>query len=164
VGLSLGGWAAMKFAAAAPERVERLVLLAPGGVAAARKSFLVRALLCAPFGAWGRRQVTKAVFAPQHVPQRLDGALSFLPKTYKPRRNTLPLLSNDELRAVSAPALLIAGVHDALLDMPATAARLRRLMPNVETELDPSLGHAVFGKGEPVVEFLAGLPAATTPR
>ena len=53
VGLSLGGWLGLKFAAAHPQRAARLALLAPGGVAPARKGFIARAALYRALGKWG---------------------------------------------------------------------------------------------------------------
>ncbi len=50
LGVSQGGWTALKFAVRWPERVEKLALLAPGGVVSDRASFL-RAL-CYKF-CWG---------------------------------------------------------------------------------------------------------------
>jgi len=43
IGNSLGGWMALKFATAYPERVSRLVLLASAGLAPIRPRFLLEA-------------------------------------------------------------------------------------------------------------------------
>jgi len=42
VGLSLGGWIAMRFAAAQASRVDRLVVISPGGIVPVRKTFIER--------------------------------------------------------------------------------------------------------------------------
>jgi pimeloyl-ACP methyl ester carboxylesterase len=44
IGLSQGGWTALKFAVYKPERVEKLVLLSPGGIVPDRLSFILRAV------------------------------------------------------------------------------------------------------------------------
>lgn len=45
VGMSYGGWLAMKFAVAAPERLSKLVLLSPGGFLPMVRQFSVRGML-----------------------------------------------------------------------------------------------------------------------
>ncbi|MAU11607.1 MAG: hypothetical protein CL607_17415 [Anaerolineaceae bacterium] len=44
LGISQGGWTALKFATYQPERVSQLVLLCPGGVMTTRSSFLFKAI------------------------------------------------------------------------------------------------------------------------
>ena len=53
LGVSQGGWTALKFATGQPERVRQLVLLCPGGVVATRASFLLKAIPLAFMGKWG---------------------------------------------------------------------------------------------------------------
>lgn len=45
LGLSFGGWIAAKYAAARPEKVSRIVLLAPGGIAPARTGTILKTVL-----------------------------------------------------------------------------------------------------------------------
>ena len=45
LGLSQGGWIAIKFAVCDPERVDKLVLLAPGGIVPTKVSFILAAIL-----------------------------------------------------------------------------------------------------------------------
>ena len=49
VGMSFGGWIALQYAAAAPERIQRLVLLSPGGFLPMVKQFVLRGMLLAFF-------------------------------------------------------------------------------------------------------------------
>ena len=52
-GMSLGGWAALRYASRRPGRVERMALLCPSGAAPARTSFLLKSLLLIPRGRKG---------------------------------------------------------------------------------------------------------------
>ena len=154
-GLSLGGWAGLKFAAAYAARVERLAVLAPGGVAPARQSFTDEADVALAQGEDGIRAMAAAVFAPQPPPPGVAEAFVFMHSIYKARRDDLPILTDDELRAIAAPTLLIGGAQDAVLDMAATEARMRLLVPRFASAIDPEGGHALIGRAEQVVAFLS---------
>ena len=57
VGVSLGGALALDYAARRPQRVDRLVLLAPSGIGRQRNGFLVKAILLQLLGDRGRRRL-----------------------------------------------------------------------------------------------------------
>ena len=159
-GLSLGGWLALRFGAAHPSRVDRLAVLAPGGVAPARKKFLITAAVFQLLGRRGIERITRLVFSPQPPPPGVAEGFAFMLKHYRARRDSLPVISDEELSRISAPTLVLGGAKDALLDMPATCARLGSLVPNATIHLDPAGGHAILGEGARVVEFLAAPPTA----
>jgi pimeloyl-ACP methyl ester carboxylesterase len=161
-GLSLGGWVGLKFAAAHPQRAARLALLAPGGVAPARKGFTAKAALYRPLGKWGIERVTNLVFAPHQAPPGTAEGFAFMLRHYKARRDTLPLITDEELSRVAMPVFLLGGGRDGLLDMAKTHARLARLLPDYNSVVDPNAGHALIGKGGALMEFLRpGLPVTT---
>ena len=64
MGLSLGGWLALDYAARRPGRVERLALSCPTGIGRQKKGFLLKALLLNPLGRWGRRKTVAGCSAP----------------------------------------------------------------------------------------------------
>lgn len=155
-GLSLGGWVALRFAAAHPARVRALAVLAPGGVVAARESFTgaVDETLASEEG---MRKMAEAIFFPQPVPPGVAEMFVLMQSIYRTRRDDLPVIPEAELRAVTAPVLLLGGLQDALLDMKATEARLRHLLPRFSAELDPEAGHALIGQATKVCDFLLAL-------
>lgn len=153
-GLSLGGWVALKFAAAHPARVQRMALLAPGGVAPARESFEAAADFEIGRGEAGIRRLVSALFAPHVPPPGVAEAFVWMHSIYKTRRDILPVLTDEELNRIAVPVLLLAGAQDAVLDIPATDARLRRHLASFESEIDPQGGHAFLGKGAELVDFL----------
>ena len=154
-GLSLGGWAALKFAAHAPGRVERIVLIAPGGVVQAKLEFVLKSVVYLRFGTWGSRRITEMVFGPQPAPRGAAEGFAFMLEHYRARRDNLPPLSDEELRRVAMPVLLIGGEQDALLNMRGTRERLARLLPDFRAHIIPDAGHAVLGVAGEAVAFLA---------
>jgi pimeloyl-ACP methyl ester carboxylesterase len=73
---------------------------------------------------------------------------------YVARRDNLPSLSDAELRAIERPMLVVGGDHDQIVDVPGTMARLRGLVPGVETQLIPGGGHAQLRTANRVIPFL----------
>jgi pimeloyl-ACP methyl ester carboxylesterase len=53
------------------------------------------------------------------------------------------VLTDDQLRALSAPVLLLLGARSSLHDPAAVRARAGALMPNAHSEIVPGAGHAL---------------------
>lgn len=156
LGISQGGWTALKFATAQPERVTRLVLLCPGGVVPDRRSFLPRAVGLMLLGRWGLRRMTRLLFGEQPAPDGVEEILVTVSSHFKPRIGVLPVFSDDELRRLTMPVYLVGGDRDIIRDTTRIAARLRALLPDVAVTIVPGAGHAVIGVSERVLDFLAG--------
>jgi pimeloyl-ACP methyl ester carboxylesterase len=154
LGCSLGSWMALKFATAHPERVEKLVLECPSGVAPAKLSFLFKALPLSLLGEWGRKRVNRLVYGNQPIPEEAEAFGLLIMKHFQPRLNPIPIFSDDELRRLSMPTLLLAGEQDVLLPSAKTSARLRQLLPHLEARVFPEVGHAVLGVTAKIMEFL----------
>jgi pimeloyl-ACP methyl ester carboxylesterase len=151
VGQSYGGWLALNFAIAAPERVQRLVLLSPGGgfIRMARQ-FSLRGMPMV----WFPTRFTVNSFMrwlgftdrPGDTDARAVLELMYLGlKYFRMPPETLRVLPalffDDQLRAMRVPTLLLIGDHEVICD-PATAlARARRLFPDVQGELVPRSSH-----------------------
>ncbi|BCB83759.1 alpha/beta fold hydrolase [Phytohabitans suffuscus] len=157
-GESLGGWVAVKFAAAHPGRVERLVLNTPGGTMATPEVMeRIRALSQAAADdpsderirarlEWlmaDRRSVTdelvairQGIYARPGFAESMRHILCLQDPDVR-RRN---LITDDELAAITAPALVIwtsddpSGPAKAGLDM-------ARLLPAGEFQLIEQAGH-----------------------
>jgi pimeloyl-ACP methyl ester carboxylesterase len=153
-GVSQGGWLALKFGVEAPERVERLALVAPGGVVPDRRAFVLRAMLYARLRAWGARQITRMIYAPRQPPPGAAEAVAFMLRHFSARMDVPSLFSDEELRRISAPALLVGGEGDRLRDVAAIERRLSRLLPQLQSRLLPETGHAVSPTAEHTLAFL----------
>jgi pimeloyl-ACP methyl ester carboxylesterase len=155
IGLSQGGWTALKFAITHPERVEKLVLMTPGGITFDRVSFALRAIPLSFFGPWGIERINRMVFSPLPVPAEVNEAITVIMDNFKPRIGVLPIFSDEELRRLTMPTLLLMGQEDALRDSRKVAERMRTLVPTLTATIIPWAGHALYNTTGDVMPFLA---------
>jgi pimeloyl-ACP methyl ester carboxylesterase len=157
LGLSQGGWTALQLATRRPERVEKLVLLTPGGIVPDKVSFVFQALPLMLLGRWGIKRLTKLLFAEQPVPVEVEASMINTFLGFKPRLGVLPIVSDDALRALDMPVLAVIGMNDALRDGEKIMSRLSTLVPHVESVLVPGAGHALVNTHLQTMPFLTQL-------
>jgi pimeloyl-ACP methyl ester carboxylesterase len=155
IGLSQGGWTALKFATSRPERVDKLVLLTPGGITPDRISFALRAITLSLLGRWGRERITRMVFAPLPIPAEVNEAITTIMTHFKSRLGVLPIFSDEELRRLTMPTLLLMGQEDALRDAEKIAERMRKLVPQLTAMIIPQAGHVLYNTTSHIVPVLA---------
>jgi pimeloyl-ACP methyl ester carboxylesterase len=148
VGMSFGGWLALTYTVAAPNHVQRLVLLSPGGFLPIAKQFSLRGMLMMFFPT--RFTVNAfmrwAGFNPGEPGARRVCRLMYLGmKHFRMPRETLRIvaspLSDDELQKMHVPVLLLMGDHEVIYAPETALARARRLIPNFEGDLVPRSSH-----------------------
>jgi pimeloyl-ACP methyl ester carboxylesterase len=155
VGMSYGGWIAALYALRFPERVRRVVLLAPGGTVLRFSSwFYVRVMYHAlrlpgsqgdafqrtlrwifsdmvASGEAGRAYVEEEVAAVLK-----SGRLFALPRLVWPT-----VLDDAAWRRWSVPALFLVGEHEKIYPPRAALRRLARVAPGIRAEIVPGAGH-----------------------
>ncbi|WP_325049497.1 alpha/beta fold hydrolase [Saccharopolyspora rhizosphaerae] len=151
VGGSLGAWVALDLAVRRPDRVGRLVLLAPAGVGRQTYGWILPVVLLRLLGPWGRRRSVAAV-AGLADEQFLDH-LAATHRAFRPRTERLPVFTDAQLAGLSMPVLAIAGERDAMFDTAETARRLGEV-PGAEVRVLAGVGHSVLGQAAVVEEFL----------
>ncbi|WP_214408213.1 alpha/beta fold hydrolase [Pseudonocardia lacus] len=148
LGLSFGGWSAVNLAVHRPDLVASLALLDPAST----------------FGRIGAKVVLFSLGATLPLPRRLkraslrwiaggvdadDFAVGRMISTgMREYRRALPFPAyptDAQLRAVSAPALVVIAGRSIIHD-PAKAAARARLVPNATVELWPDASHALNGE------------------
>ncbi len=162
-GISLGGWIALGFAMAAPERVEKLVLLSPAAsLQPLTKQFFVRAILSGivrtrrmmnSFFKWMDLEATPGDEAAERLLDLiwLGGTHFRIPPEV--RRVMPTVYTDDELRAIAMPVLLLIGEDEVIYDPAKALQRARRLVPHLEGALVPESGHGMsFTKAQAVDE------------
>jgi pimeloyl-ACP methyl ester carboxylesterase len=161
VGYSYGGWIAMNQAIRAPGRVASMTLLDPAGLTKLDARFW-----------WWLSVSGLASLSPMPLRRRLARWLD-LPGLLEPELMTLmwagtrgyhaepkfpAILTDDDLRAITVPVLLITGARSALL-APAEARARGSLMPHAEVAIVPgSHGgfHRIGELNDRIAAFIAG--------
>jgi pimeloyl-ACP methyl ester carboxylesterase len=161
VGVSLGGWVALAFATAEPDRVNRLVLISTSGIGRTKTSFVFKTLALMLLGKWGRRKALALAVGPTRAKPDASaievGRLAALIGAHvNYRRERLPIFSDGALRRLTMPVLAVAGGQDALLDSDDTVRRLEALAAQATIRLLPDVGHVISGEAHVIASFLSG--------
>lgn len=169
VGNSYGGAAALRMAMDAPDTVDRLVLLAPGGIGTTRAlpTAGLRALL-AYYGGDGPSREKLATFMREYLVHdartitdemidnryraSLDPEVVANPPLRRPSGRSAPrtllrmdLTRDPRLRRITQPTLVIWGAEDRV-NRPSGAYMLARRIPNCDVYLPAATGHWVQGE------------------
>jgi pimeloyl-ACP methyl ester carboxylesterase len=146
VGMSFGGWLALNYAVAAPQRVQKLVLLSPGGLLPMVRQFSIRGSLMV---ALPTRLTVNSFFRwlgfrdPAYA-NTLDLMYLGLKHFQMPIETVrvLPaVVSDEQLCTMAVPTLLLIGEDEVISDPARALERARWLIPDFEGELVPGCRH-----------------------
>lgn len=146
VGMSFGGWLALNYAVAVPQRVRKLVLLSPGGLLPMVRQFSVRGMVMV---ALPTRLTVHSFFrwlgftdrAYANMIELIYLGLKHFRMPLETARIGPAVVSDEALRTLPVPTLLLIGDHEVISD-PATALeRARRLIPDFRGELVAGTRH-----------------------
>ena len=172
VAASRGAWVATHYATAFPERVERLALVCPVGIATGLSfSFLVRGLTT--IGVRPTEQRVWAFLDAMVMPstrsslrqepwrpimqQFVNGIVGFKAPVSRPLMKPWPMRPDCDLRRLAAtriPVLAIMGRDDSCHDGPKAAALLRNKLPGARIELIDDANHMILSDQPETVEKL----------
>lgn len=155
IGNSLGAWISLKFTAAYPEKVEKLVLIAPSGIAPTSASFVVKTILYLMMGKRGRDALNKMIFGKDEIPEAVREFTRLIGESFNPLTGAMPVLSDDQMRSLIMPLLFIAGENDALTNAVKAAERLRKLIPSAEIHIIENNSHVIYDAKRWMLPFLA---------
>lgn len=162
VGMSFGGWLALNLAMAAPERVRKLVLLSPGAsFQPLVMQFSLRGMLMGLFPTRLTANSLMGWMGFKDTPgdtgtQRMLDLFYFGMKHFRLPQETMRVMptvfSDDELRALHVPVLLLIGDREVIYDPAKALARARALLPNFEGELVPRSSHDMCSSQHRIVD------------
>ncbi|MHB1314814.1 MAG: alpha/beta fold hydrolase [Christensenellales bacterium] len=155
LGISLGGWIALKFAAAYPARVKKLVLVTPAGIVPARASAVIKTVLYASQKD-GARKMKRMVFGTDDILPVLSQFFDLILRHYVPRFGSPSLLRDDAIRGIQAKVQMVSGDKDAFFAVKKAARRLERLLPAVDIEIIPAGQHGLTEPHQKTLAFLRG--------
>lgn len=153
-GISQGGWTALRFATCLPQRVSRLVLLAPSGIAPARPSFIWKSIFYSILGSKGGEKINRMVMGNQNMHPEAIKFMNAILANFHARMEKEYIFSDYELKRLTMPTLLIGGSEDMLIPIEKVIPRMEKLLPKCRTELIPGMGHALVNLSGKVIPFL----------
>ena len=151
MGLSYGGWIASQYALQFPDRLNKLVLIAPVcTVMPLSFEWIARAVLCAipsryfteSFLYWLLDDLAKSGPKEKTVLEEHIDAAYLAAHSFQSKRMVDPtVLSDDELRGIKVPILFVVGENEKVFSAHEAIERLKRVAPQVKIELIPNAGH-----------------------
>jgi pimeloyl-ACP methyl ester carboxylesterase len=160
IGMSFGGWLALKIALAAPERIGKMVLLCPGGFAPAEWRFMLYGAFAALLPTRANARGLVRFFSAPNVPLDDNQAelAQLVLKNYRPNIEPPSIFSDAELRQITVPSLMFIGEYDRVFDPHTVVERARHLGKVIAAEIVPNAGHSlIFDAPQilpPISEFL----------
>ncbi|MDR6513769.1 alpha/beta fold hydrolase [Chryseobacterium camelliae] len=154
VGLSQGGWLALRFATSYPELVDQLILLAPAGIVPTKTTFIIKALLYSFFGKNGRVRINRLVLGSQPVDSKIISFMDLIQTNFNARIEKEYIFSDDELSRLTMPVLLIGGEQDVIRSTQKIARRLQHIVTDFTIITIPEMGHVLAGLAPRILPFL----------
>jgi pimeloyl-ACP methyl ester carboxylesterase len=151
VGLSYGGWITTQYALKFPNRLGKIVLLAPvGTVAQLSPGWIARAVSVAiPIKYFSRNFVywlsedtlNSGEKGRAMIDEHVDEAFVAV-RSFKRKKIVNPsVLSDAELQSIEVPALFIVGENEKIYSPHEVLDRLHRVAPQIQTKLIGNAGH-----------------------
>ena len=151
VGLSYGGWLTSQYALHFPERLKKIVLLAPAGtVLPLNSEWIGRAILCflphqyftKSFMFWLLEDAVNQDETSRNMLEEWVDEAYIATRTFKPTSLVNPhVLSNTELMHLRMPILFLVGENEKIYSAQQAVERLNTVVPNIETAIIPNAGH-----------------------
>jgi pimeloyl-ACP methyl ester carboxylesterase len=151
MGLSYGGWLTSQYALRNPNRLDKIVLLAPAStVLPLSFEFLKHAII----GMVPHRRFTKSVMnwvltdwanSDSAKKQLVDDWIESIylgSRCFKPKMLVSPtVLTDQELQSLKVPTLYLVGENEKIYSAQAALERLVRVAPQIRTMVIPDAGH-----------------------
>jgi pimeloyl-ACP methyl ester carboxylesterase len=175
IGMSYGGALAAQYALHFPERLDKVVLLAPGAtVLRLPAEFWVRLIALAVTRQRGLRAFFRWIFAdaartdPQWIESMVE-LLSMNMRSVERHKTPIPpVLTDAEWRSLRPPTLFLVGENEVIYSAEKAVRRLKRVAPQVTAQIIPGAGHDLLfaqtaAVNESILRFLKEEHAPSKP-
>jgi pimeloyl-ACP methyl ester carboxylesterase len=158
VGLSYGGFLAVNFAIAHPERVDRMALLAPGiqnlGAPTVRWANFGMPMIFFPSRFTVKRFI-KGASTKGYSRDDLVHVQMIVGMTNRRHVSFMrPVFEDEELKRIAVPTLLLIGDHEIMYEPQKALDAAALLIPGVRRELIPNAGHMLNSDQPAIVDKL----------
>ena len=166
MGLSYGGWLTSQYVLQFPERLNKIVLLAPAAtVLPIRAEFIIRAICTLlPFQYFTKSfiyWILEDLAKKEKETVENESIMAFLAsRCFKPKRLPDPtVLEDNELKRISVPALYLVGENEKIYSAEKATQRLNEVAPQIKIEIIPNACHDLNASqadivNEKILEFL----------
>jgi len=153
IGLSYGGWLVSQYALRFPQRLNKIVLIAPGGMAPYSLKFLAIAMPLSLLGFQIKflfKQLTRWIFKDflareENAEESFNEWFDFIYlglRTHKTQPTLFAkVLTDEELQQLTMPTLFLTGENEILYSVSKTINRLRTVAPNIAIKVIQNAGH-----------------------
>jgi pimeloyl-ACP methyl ester carboxylesterase len=151
MGLSYGGWQTAQYALCFPQRINKIVLLAPAStVLPLSIKFRLHGFLCIfpfqyftkKFTLWMFEDLIKKSETIRRSTEKSVKDLFLAKKCFKPIRFVNPtVLKDEQLQDIKVPTLYLVGENDKIYSPQKAIERLNKIAPQIKTEIIPNAGH-----------------------
>ncbi len=154
IGLSQGGWLALRFAISYPILVNRLILLTPAGIIPTKKTFIIKALFYSLLGKKGRILINRLVLGSQSVDSKIVAFMDLIQSNFNARIEKEYIFSDAELDNLTMPVLFIGGDQDVIRSTQDITVRLENILSDFTAITIPQMGHVLFGLTKQISPYL----------
>jgi len=151
MGLSYGGWLTSLYAIRFPNRLAKIILLAPAfTVLPIRPAWLMRAIVgflphrffAQNFMEWLAEDSMKKSDSSRMMIEEITDDAFMAMRCFEPKRMVYPTVLNDtELQSIKAPALFLVGENEKIYSARKAIRRLNAIAPHIKAEVIPNAGH-----------------------
>jgi len=151
MGLSYGGWLTSLYALRFPDRLDKIVLLAPAfTVLPVRLEWIIRAIagslphryFARRFMYWLAEDLVHKDEAGRITAEEMADDAFMAMRCFKPKRMVYPTVLRDkELQSIKVPALYLVGENEKIYSARKAIQRLNKVAPHIKAEVIPNAGH-----------------------
>lgn len=153
VGLSQGGWIAIKFGVKYPEKIIKLAVLSPAGIVNTNGGFIFKAVFYSLLGGPGKKKMNKLIIGSQKIDHQVLDFMNLMQSAVNSRMDKEYIFSDEELKKLTMPVLFIGGAHDVIRNSEKIETRFAALLTDFESYIDTEKGHVLIDLATPIQEF-----------